>query len=173
MGWAMKRILVVEDNREIGQLLVDALTDYAPYKVISSGSGAEAMSLLELHHPDLALIDLQMPGTQGIEVGERALALHVPVVLMTGNFAVSQQLRLNQIPHLSKPFRISELFSTVEKELAVAATRQGMLHQSLIRLLGNMEGLTTARRSAETAAESIRRERAEPTEMSPDPDGNR
>src|SRR5258708_7038858 len=159
MGWAMKRILVVQENPEVSALLSNALTEYAPYKVIASGDGTEAVFLLELHRPDLALIDLQMPGTQGIDVGERALALQVPVILMTDNFAMSQRLRLNQIPYLPKPFRISELFSTIEKELAVAASRQGMLHQSLLRLSANMEALRTARRDAQATIESSRRER--------------
>jgi DNA-binding response OmpR family regulator len=157
MGWAMPKVLVVEDNLEVSALFAVALKDFAHYQVISAATGTEGISLLELHRPDLALVDLQLPGVQGIEVGERALALRVPIVLMTGDFSASLKLSEGRIPHLRKPFHITELLAAVDEQLRIAEEHHRTLHQSLRRLSANIQDAAKVyRESVEAGEESWR-----------------
>src|SRR5277367_4098097 len=114
----MQKILVVEDYREVSDFIAIALTGFAGYEVITAEDGNAALSFLEAEHPDLALVDMRLPGVSGIEVGRHALSLDVPVVLMTGDRMVSGRLVENRIPHLVKPFPLSDLFKALEKESA-------------------------------------------------------
>jgi CheY-like chemotaxis protein len=153
----MPQVLIVEDNLEVSALFTVALRDFAHYQVISAATGTEGISLLEHHHPDLALVDLQLPGVQGIEVGERALALRVPVVLMTGDPFASEKLSKGRIPHLRKPFHITELLAAVDEQLAIAEEHHRVLRQSLLRLSANIEDAARVyRESVEARAESRR-----------------
>ena len=85
----MQKILVVEDYRELSDFFALALTSGDRYAVLAAENGSAALSLLEAEHPDLALIDVRIPDVPGIDVSSRALALDIPVVLMTGDFEVS------------------------------------------------------------------------------------
>ena len=152
----MPKILVVEDYPELSDFLAVALTDFAGFEVVRAANGDEAISLLVLQRPDFALIDVKIPGkVQGIDIAERALALNVPILLMTGDFAVSDQLTENSIPHFLKPFHPAELFAAVERELARTKEDHLMLRRSLARLSAARGGLTLAHQDA---ARTIRRE---------------
>jgi CheY-like chemotaxis protein len=156
----VQKILVVEDYQEVCDFFAMALTDHAHFEVITAGNGNEAISLLELQHPDLALIDVQIPGeVQGIEISERALALDVPVVLMTGDFAMSDRLTENRIPHFLKPFPVSELFEAIDKGLVLSAENCRVLRASLAQLRASMEALKMAHQEAARTAADSRRER--------------
>ena len=61
------RILVLDDDREVGNLLVDFLSE-AGYLVEACQKGPEALAILEKVHPDLLITDLVMEGMQGTEV---------------------------------------------------------------------------------------------------------
>jgi CheY-like chemotaxis protein len=79
----MKRILVVEDEDPIKQLLKEELEDEG-YDITTVSSGKEALSLLnELEKPDLIILDLRMPGMNGIEVMDFFLKLKykIPVIV--------------------------------------------------------------------------------------------
>ena len=99
----MHKILVVEDFQEVSEFLALALMGDSRYEVVTAANGNEAASLLQLLQPDLALIDVLIPGLQGIEMGRRAVALNVPVLLMTGDFVISGQLTERISPISSSP----------------------------------------------------------------------
>jgi DNA-binding response OmpR family regulator len=155
----MQKILVVEDYRELSKFLAVALTGNDRYEVIATENGSAALSLLEVAHPDLALIDVRIPGVPGIDVSSRALALGVPVVLMTGDFSVSHQLAANNVPHLIKPFHVSELFAAVEREIARSEENRRVLRRSLVRLSAAKQALAMAHREAARTLEQVRRDR--------------
>jgi DNA-binding response OmpR family regulator len=155
----MQKILVVEDYQEVSDFLALALTGNAAYEVVAAKNGDDAVSLLERHHPDLALVDIRIPGIRGMEIGRRALAIDVPVVLMTGDLSVSDRLAENGIPHLLKPFPLAALFAAVRRELSRAAEYRWKLSQSLARLAANKEAMSIAREEAARIVIDIRRAR--------------
>ncbi len=61
-----KRILVVEDQRDNRQIMRDLLTS-AGYEVIEAVTGPEAVSMVSEKRPDLILMDIQLPGIDGLE----------------------------------------------------------------------------------------------------------
>src|SRR4051812_18621468 len=71
----MIRILVVDDHPIVRQGLVATLEDEPDFQVVSSaGSAEEALSLVGEHRPELVLLDLELPGLNGIEAIPRLLA---------------------------------------------------------------------------------------------------
>src|SRR5687768_11375735 len=84
---ATTTILVVDDEREITDLLRDWLTLHR-YKVIISSNGMDALQVAETQHPDLILLDVVLPEIDGIEVCKRLRAnpatSQIPIILVTG-----------------------------------------------------------------------------------------
>jgi CheY-like chemotaxis protein len=80
----MKRILVVDDEKNICELYRRELEDEG-YSVSIAGSGGEALAAIESDPPDLVVLDIQMPGMNGIEALERILGRDkgIPVILNT------------------------------------------------------------------------------------------
>jgi DNA-binding response OmpR family regulator len=62
------RILVVDDDALVTQTLAGALEDTCQAQVWAAGSGEEGVRLAGLHKPDLILLDLDMPGRDGLDV---------------------------------------------------------------------------------------------------------
>jgi two-component system cell cycle response regulator DivK len=65
----MKTILVVDDNEQNRLLLHDVLS-YNGFSVLLAGDGAEGVALARAQHPDLILMDIQMPVMNGLEAGK-------------------------------------------------------------------------------------------------------
>lgn len=80
----MKRILVVDDEEHICELYKRDLEDEG-YAVSVARSGKEALSVVEADPPDLIVLDIQMPGMDGIETLERLIGgdKRIPVILNT------------------------------------------------------------------------------------------
>jgi two-component system chemotaxis response regulator CheY len=111
-----KRILVVDDDDLVRGFVEAALTDKG-YEVVEARDGAMALTLLGSVPPDLILLDMRMPGMNGWDF---AAAYHqrpgprAPIVVLTAAAdAASYAAQINAEAYLSKPFRISQLFSCV------------------------------------------------------------
>lgn len=80
----MKRILVVDDEIHIGELYKIELEDEG-YAVTVVNSGNEALTVVDSNPPDLIVLDVQMPGMDGIETLEKLLGKDkgVPIILNT------------------------------------------------------------------------------------------
>ena len=83
------RVLIVDDHREMAQLLYDQLTD-AGYLVEAAQSGAEALAKAKANLPDVVLTDLRMEQVDGFDVleGMHALDPTMPVMIMTAFGAI-------------------------------------------------------------------------------------
>ena len=118
---AAKRILIVEDNELNRKLLRDTLAAYG-YQTITADHGAAALALAREHHPDLILMDLQLPDISGFEA-VRLLKQHpetgaIPIVAVTA-FAMDgderKALTSGCDAYVSKPIQIREFVATVAR----------------------------------------------------------
>jgi CheY-like chemotaxis protein len=118
------RVLVVEDEPMVGEVLLDLLRS-AGHTPMWATEGHAALGLIEAAAPpDIALVDLGLPGMSGVEVAGRIKAAHpgIPIVLVTGwtdriDPQVLEQSGISQV--VAKPFRAEEILRIV----AAAAER--------------------------------------------------
>lgn len=116
-------VLVVDDEEGMRSVAVNILQS-EDYRVVEASSGAEALRLFRKIHPDLVLMDFEMPGMDGAEVcqrlreleGEDSRRRHTPVLLATAG-----QVRLSEMPgadgFLMKPYHRTLLLSFVAHQL--------------------------------------------------------
>ncbi|MFQ5634912.1 MAG: sigma-54-dependent transcriptional regulator [Gammaproteobacteria bacterium] len=115
-------ILVVDDESDIRTLIEEILTDEG-YRVSTAADAVEARQQLEARSPDLVLLDIWMPDTDGITLlGEWSQHgdLKCPVVIMSGHGTVEtavEATRLGAVDFIEKPLSIAKLLRTVEKGL--------------------------------------------------------
>ena len=115
-----KEILVVDDEVGIRELLSEILFDEG-YQVHSAKNAAEAREYRANHLPDLVLLDIWMPDTDGLallkEWSEQRL-LTMPVVMMSGHGTVEtalEAIRIGATDFLEKPIALQKLLSTVAR----------------------------------------------------------
>ena len=120
----MKRILLVEDEPDIQELLGTYLRD-AGYETAAAGDGAAALAAFENAPFDLVLLDVMLPKLDGFEVCRRIRqSSQVPVVMLTALDGEAQQLRgfgLNIDDYVTKPFSMPVLL----EKLRVILRRAG------------------------------------------------
>ncbi|MFP5253869.1 MAG: response regulator transcription factor [Actinomycetes bacterium] len=109
----MGTVLVVEDEREIRELLRRYL-ERAGHAVLSTGSGAEALRMVEASSPDLVLLDLGLPDLDGTELlrGVRQDGRRTPVLVLTARAGVDDRIRglsLGADDYVTKPFSPTEV----------------------------------------------------------------
>lgn len=119
-----KRILVVDDDRNIRFLAERILTD-AGYRVEFAMDGEEAVAKILGHPPDLVILDLTLPGLDGWGVLQRIgdAATRPPVVVLTahGEYgAIPGRAREEAAAYLTKPFSLRQLVATCDEVLAAA-----------------------------------------------------
>ncbi len=122
------RILVVDDDPEIVSLLRRGLA-YEGYSVETAASGAEALSKSREKEPDLVILDVMMPGIDGIEVSKRLRqAGDVPVLMLTAKGTVADRvlgLDSGADDYLVKPFAFDELLARVRALIRRRQPREG------------------------------------------------
>jgi two-component system response regulator (stage 0 sporulation protein F) len=114
---SLGRILVVDDDSEVRQLLRDFLSDRG-YDVVVAESGLEALSTLDTQRPDLVLLDVAMPEMDGLETLKRMVMLDppVPVIMVTANADISltsKLLAIGAVDYIPKPFDLDYLDQAV------------------------------------------------------------
>ncbi len=118
-------VLLVDDERHIVNV-VGAMLEQRDFRVVSASSGEEALALLEDITPDLALLDIILPGIDGATLAQRLRARpateEVPIVFLTGLVEADEIHKGgNQIGgqyFLAKPFDSTELFEVIERAMS-------------------------------------------------------
>ena len=113
-----RQILVVEDDRDLGQLVQMHLRD-AGYSCQISGDGADGLAQIETHDYDLIVLDLTLPRTDGLEVTRqvRARPHYTPIIMVTSRGDELDRvlgLELGADDYLAKPFSMRELLARVK-----------------------------------------------------------
>jgi DNA-binding response OmpR family regulator len=115
----VRTVLVVEDEGDIRELLRRYL-ERAGLSVITAGTGAEALRLIDTGSADLLLLDLGLPDVEGLDV-LAAAAPSMPVLVLTARSAVQDRvagLRLGADDYVVKPFSPTEVVLRVQAVLA-------------------------------------------------------
>ncbi|THV37113.1 response regulator transcription factor [Glycomyces buryatensis] len=107
------RLLVVDDEESLADLLVEALS-FQGYEVAAARSGTEALASVDSSRPDLIILDVNMPGLDGFGVADRLRATgdQVPIIFLTARTApddLREGFGSGGDDYLMKPFRLEEL----------------------------------------------------------------
>jgi two-component system alkaline phosphatase synthesis response regulator PhoP len=136
----MQRILIVEDDMEIARNLRDFL-EVAGFDATVVGDGEAALASARGHKPDLVVLDLGLPGMDGLDVArELRRSSAVPIVMLTARGEESDRivgLELGADDYLVKPFSPKELVARVRAVLRRtngSLVRQEVLHAAGVEL---------------------------------------
>ena len=118
-----KRILVVEDQADNRRILRDLLTSVG-YEILEAVTGEEGVTLAETQHPDLILMDIQLPVIEGYEAPRRIKAnpalQHIPIIAVT-SYALSgddvKAFAAGCNDYVAKPFSPRALLAKVREYL--------------------------------------------------------
>jgi DNA-binding response OmpR family regulator len=121
----MTRILIIDDDRST-LLLYEMMLREEGFEVATAASGPEGLQLMKSERPDLVVLDVSMPGMDGLEVLARILAIDrkVPIVLNSGySFYRKNFLSWSADAYVVKSSDPSELKDTIFEVLSRAAER--------------------------------------------------
>lgn len=132
-------ILVADDDEHIVELVSMYLTR-AGYEVASAGDGDETLRKVKELHPALLVLDVMMPGPDGLQVC-RALRRRsqVPIVLLTARTSDIDKiagLRFGADDYVTKPFNPDELLARIEAVLRRAGSEAGTPREERVQLDG-------------------------------------
>ncbi len=128
----LARVVIAEDEAIIRLDLKEILTS-AGYEVVGeTGRGDEAVSLVEEHKPDLAILDIKMPGMDGLRAAREITSRHQVAVLLLTAFSqrdlIEEARDAGVAAYLVKPFQprellpaIADVLSRARQEWAIAA----------------------------------------------------
>jgi CheY-like chemotaxis protein len=120
---ANELILVVEDNDKNRKLVRDVLT-FKGYEIIEAETGEEGVRLAQERHPSLILMDIRLPGIDGIEAlrllrAEQATR-GIPIMAMTASVMTADRQKITDAgfdAFQSKPLKVSDFVAAVERLL--------------------------------------------------------
>ena len=165
---ASPRILIVDDEVEITEILADLLSE--DYDCLRAGSAEQALALLHQNQFQLVISDITMPGMSGLDMipHVKALAPETVVVMISGMQTVESAigaLRLGAFDYLMKPFDLRQVEAVVKRalehhDLVVAKQRYENHLEELVeqrtaeldRALNSLEGAYRSTLKALTAA---------------------
>src|SRR5712675_131575 len=115
------RILIIDDESAIRDSLKMTL-EYEGYEVIGAATGQEGIALVERETPDLVLLDVKMPGMDGLEVLDRLRALNdaLPVVVVSGHGTISTAVEATKkgaFDFIEKPFASERVLVSLRNAL--------------------------------------------------------
>jgi two-component system, response regulator, stage 0 sporulation protein F len=118
----MKKVLVVDDQYGIRLLLKEVFAK-DDFLLLQAANGKQALDMICMEKPDLILLDMKMPGMDGLEILRRLrqMDIQTKVIMMTAYGEldmVAKAKHLGALMHFTKPFDIMEIRSEVMRHLA-------------------------------------------------------
>jgi len=124
----MTLIMVVDDDQDLAEMLGIVLTG-SGYEVDLVNSGDQVMTLFDAHQPDLILLDVMLPGMDGVEVCKAVRAKSmVPIVMLTAKGDTQDVvlgLEAGADDYMVKPFNPNELIARLKVRLRRITTNEG------------------------------------------------
>ncbi len=118
-----KKLLIIDDQYGI-RILLNEVFQKEGYQTYQASNGVQALSIIESDRPDLVLLDMKIPGMDGIEILKRLKEIDqtIEVFIMTayGELDMIQQAKdLGAITHFAKPFDIDEIRAAVKAQIPI------------------------------------------------------
>ncbi len=116
-------VLIVDDQYGI-RILLNEVLQKEGYVTFQAANGVQAINIAKTHAPDLVLLDMKIPGMDGIEILKK-LKEHdptIPVIMMTayGELDMIQHAKnLGALTYFTKPFDIDDIRSMVKEHLPI------------------------------------------------------
>ncbi|MGG5255214.1 response regulator [Neobacillus sp. SM06] len=116
-----EKILIVDDQFGI-RILLNEVFQKEGYNTFQAANGLQALDIVQKHDPDLVLLDMKIPGMDGIEILKRMKAIdpEIRVIIMTayGELDMIKEAKnLGAITHFAKPFDIDDIRAAVRSNL--------------------------------------------------------
>ncbi|GLY08996.1 response regulator [Pseudobacillus badius] len=113
------KILIVDDQFGI-RILLNEVLQKEGYETFQAANGIQALEIVDNHSPDLVLLDMKIPGMDGIEILKRMRQKdeNIRVIIMTayGELDMIQKAKdLGALTHFAKPFDIDDIRKTVKE----------------------------------------------------------
>ena len=118
---AKQKVLIVDDQTGIRVLLVEVFNSEG-YETYQASSGKLALKIVREVKPDLVLLDMKMPGMDGLEILKHIKSIDpdIKVIMMTAYGEldmIKEATELGALMHFTKPFDIDELRIAVNRQL--------------------------------------------------------
>jgi diguanylate cyclase (GGDEF)-like protein len=147
-----RQILVIDDSAPIHTLVAALLVDEG-VEIHSANDGAYGITLAKSLHPDMILLDVEMPGLNGFETCKRLRAdpamADVPIIFLTGVSALEEKVRgleLGATDYVTKPFNSKELQARVRASLRTSHLIRLLEQKALIDPLSGLGNLAMFQR---------------------------
>jgi DNA-binding NtrC family response regulator len=149
-----EKILVVDDELFVRELLLEFLSSEG-YEVSLADSGEKAVKLMQSEPADVVLVDLKMPGIDGIETLRqiKKTAPNTLSIVMTGYPTIDssiEALRCGAYDYVVKPFKLNDLKSSIERALEEYKLKDQTtrLKERIAHLETELEKFSTSRSKA-------------------------
>ena len=124
-----KKVLIVDDQNGIRVLLMEVFNSEG-YRTFQASNGKMALEIVKNESPDLVLLDMKIPGMDGLEILKRIKEINrnIKVIMMTAYGEldmIKEATELGALMHFTKPFDIDEMRTVVNMQLRGSATRTG------------------------------------------------
>jgi two-component system, response regulator, stage 0 sporulation protein F len=118
-----EKILIVDDQFGI-RILLNEVLQKEGYQTFQAANGVQALEIVDKHSPDLVLLDMKIPGMDGIEILKRMKKKDqdIRVIIMTayGELDMIQEAKdLGALTHFAKPFDIDDIRQAVRQYIPV------------------------------------------------------
>ncbi|MES2513046.1 MAG: response regulator transcription factor [Bacteroidota bacterium] len=126
------KVLIIEDELALQQTLKLNL-ELENYQVEVCGSGGEALSMIRGFNPELILLDIMLPGIDGMEIYKqlKELKINTPVIFLTAKNNVQDKiegLKLGADDYITKPFDLEELLLRIQNVLKRNAPKKNEIN---------------------------------------------
>jgi len=121
------KVLIVDDENELVSTLVERM-ELRGLHAVGVTTGHEAVGLVERESFDVVVLDVKMPGEDGVEIMKRIKKIRsdLPVILLTGHMSIEaseEGLKAGAIDYVIKPINIDDLIEKMKKAISIYQRR--------------------------------------------------